>query len=617
MKDAQLIRDKISISNYLGRFINLRHKGGGEYLGLCPFHGEKTPSFTVSDPKGFYHCFGCGAHGDIITFVCQKDNLEYKQALEVLAREAGITLSRTEPRENEDKKLYHAIYDYFSQYYRSCLMKEVKVIQYLEKRGINRATIEKRNLGYVPNTLPKELTDKFGIDALLKAGILAAREYEPEGRHRVGEPHHTTVSEKSGGGSKIYNPFAGRIVIPIYDRYGHKVVAFGARALLDGKHPKYINTGNTSYFHKGYNVYGVESIPRTIQQLLIVEGYFDVLTLGQAAITAIAPLGTALRTEQLAIAWKFHKEPIICFDNDIAGRKAMYKAAINALPDVNPQKSIRFLLLQGGKDPDEVLRERGKAYLVEQMERNALSLAEFIFLEERQSIITDKEQKGTPEQRAALREKLLGLADSIMHKSTALEYRRYFQDKCYKLFSSERMQSRFTRSEGRTLDASLQTRWHDDALSVQGKVIRQQSDITSPILAAFCVLIDKPHLIDYPEVRAKLKSFQCSDKRLEEIREIMLSSPHALVNDRDALEQLRIRISKISALPSTVPTEEAEALAFVFRGLTLYQLELITEKVATLTRSMIDSEAKDLERVQQELVSLKKQEKQLKNSLCV
>lgn len=374
---------RTDIVEVIGERVALK-RAGKDYKACCPFHDEKTPSFTVSPDKQFYHCFGCGAHGTAIGFLMDHGRLEFPEAVEELARRAGLEVPREggrAEREERSAPLLEAL-EAAARFYRRQLREHpraARAVDYLKARGVSGETAAAFGLGYAPP----------GWDSLA-----AALGREPAGR-RVLVAAGLLV-EREGGG--CYDRFRDRITFPIRDRRG-RTIAFGARALGD-EQPKYLNSPETAVFHKGRELYGVYEARRaagTLERLLVVEGYMDVVALAQHGLPwAVAVLGTAVTGEHVERLFRTAPEVIFCFDGDRAGRAAAWRALESALPALAPGRGAAFLLLPDGEDPDSLVRREGR----EAFERRlgeARSLTEHLFAE-----LTARTDTATLEGRARL-----------------------------------------------------------------------------------------------------------------------------------------------------------------------------------------------------------------------
>lgn len=415
------LRNRLPLSGVVGRSVRLI-KRGREFTGLCPFHNEKSPSFTVNDEKGFFHCFGCGAHGDVIGFAMRSGGLAFPEAVEQLAQEAGLAVPRVRPEDREKAeqaatqgKALEEAARWFQAQLQAGAGSEARA--YIQKRGLKPETVDRFRLGYAPSsrTALKEALLARGLPEplLIEAGLL--------------------IKPEDGGAS--YDRFRNRVMFPIADRRG-RVIAFGGRALDPDAPAKYLNSPETSLFHKGRNLYNhalAREAARESGTVIVVEGYMDVIALAQAGIDhAVAPLGTALTEEQIALLWRLSAEPILCFDGDAAGWRAALRAADRALPLLEPGHSFRFAILPGGQDPDDLVRNQGKAAMEDVLAR-ALPLADILWRRE-----TEGRPLDTPERRAALEAALLGLAGQIRNPAVQAHYRDHFRAKLRTLFAPAR-----------------------------------------------------------------------------------------------------------------------------------------------------------------------------------
>ncbi|MBE1236389.1 DNA primase [Phaeovibrio sulfidiphilus] len=339
------LRARLPLSKVVGRRVALVRKGR-DYMGLCPFHNEKSPSFKVDDDKGYYHCFGCGAHGDIFSFEMQIGGVSFPEAVERLAHEAGMEVPKATPRERESARKRASAREVLETacvfFERSLRMPEGRAaLEYLHNRGLDDDTIRQFRLGYAPpgGALKAFLTGQ-GVEEPFLVDLGLA------GRPREGERGRT------------YDIFRDRVIFPITDNAG-RPVAFGGRALGDSG-PKYLNSPETEWFQKGrmlYNLATAREAARTSGTLIVAEGYMDVIAFARAGFPwAVAPLGTALTTGQMELLWRSGPEPVLCFDGDTAGQRAAGKALDNALPLLAPDQYLRFALLPPGMDPDDLSR---------------------------------------------------------------------------------------------------------------------------------------------------------------------------------------------------------------------------------------------------------------------
>jgi DNA primase len=411
------LRSRISLSGLIGRRVKLVRRGR-EFAGLCPFHHEKTPSFYVVEDKSFFHCFGCGAHGDVIGFAMRADNLDFVEAIEKLAGEAGLAVPQATPQEREraqrQKTLLEAA-EAAAAFYEQRLWAPggVRARGYLQGRGLDPQIIRRFRLGWAPDerqALRRALEPEFSDPLLIEAGL---RRQPAEG-----EPS---------------DYFRNRLMFPISDRAG-RVIAFGGRVLGDGQ-PKYLNSPDSPLFEKGRVLYGWSAARAAVIRdeegspgAIVTEGYMDVIALHQAGFaTAVAPLGTALTEFQLHELWRLTPEPLLCFDGDAAGQRAAARAMRRALPLLRPGQSLRFVSLPAGEDPDSVVRQGGRGAF-DQILAAARPLSTVLWESELGASRVD-----TPERRAALERRLMDQIGLIADRTVQAEYRRFARDRLFNL----------------------------------------------------------------------------------------------------------------------------------------------------------------------------------------
>jgi DNA primase len=351
---------RADIIEVLGRRIQLK-KAGREFKACCPFHDEKTPSFTVSPNKGFYHCFGCGAHGTAIGFLMEFDHMSFVEAIEALASMMGVDV----PRDESDRpaRRYDELFSLMGSvenHWQACLRDNSNAVDYLKQRGIDGATAKRFGIGYAPDSW-SDVLDKFGktpeaAERLLATGLVIRKD---NGKH--------------------YDRFRDRIMFPIRDTRG-RTIGFGGRALGDGE-PKYLNSPETVLFHKGRELYGLyeaRQALRQIDQLVVVEGYMDVVALSRHGIDfSIATLGTATTSDHLDRIFRLTDNVVFSFDGDRAGRAAAWRALENALPQVREGRQIRFVFLPEKHDPDSYVNEYGSDAFMQAIDEG-IALSDFL-----------------------------------------------------------------------------------------------------------------------------------------------------------------------------------------------------------------------------------------------
>jgi DNA primase len=418
------LRARVTLSSVVMRTTKLQ-KAGREWKACCPFHNEKTPSFTVSDEKGFYHCFGCGAHGDVIRWMTDQRGLAFMDAVKELAAEAGMEVPRPDPREAEQAERRAGLHDVMAsaqEWFRNNLLSDEgrKAREYLASRGLDGHTIDRFGFGYAPddrNALKKALA-QYEEPMLIEAGLrIAVEDKQP------------------------YDRFRGRLMLPIQDARG-RIIAFGGRILDKDKTdaPKYLNSPDTPLFDKGrtlYNLHRAGPASRKVDRIIVVEGYMDVIALAAAGIEeAVAPMGTALTERQIELLWRLVEVPVLCFDGDAAGQRAAMRAAQRALPLLRPGHSLAFAHMPAGLDPDDVIRQAraqaaggGSAHkegraAMDRLLTEPQSLLETLWRHE-----SAAQPLRSPEDKAGLKERLMAHAESIQHPEIRALYRRELSDR--------------------------------------------------------------------------------------------------------------------------------------------------------------------------------------------
>ena len=410
------IRNRVSLASVVSRSVKLVRRGR-EYVGLCPFHNEKTPSFTVVEDKAFYHCFGCGAHGDVIGFSMRVGGAGFREAVESLAKEAGLQIPDELPEDRERAartKTLHDVCEAACAFFEAQLKEPgaQKAREYLSRRGLDPAAIARFRLGWAPNSrdaLKRALGKDFEAALLIEAGLLRRAE-----------------------NGDTFDFFRNRVIFPISDRQG-RVIAFGGRLIEDGE-PKYLNSPDTPIFEKGRTLYAVhlaKAAPRSDLVPIVAEGYMDVIALHRAGFTgAVAPLGTALTETQLVELWRLGDRPVLCFDGDKAGRNAAVRALDRALPLLRPENGLRFALLPEGEDPDSLVKSHGAEALKTHLE-DAVQTSEFIWrtaTEEREPSFFD-----TPEKILRLQARVDRRIRTIADGQVQREFQHHLADRIWQL----------------------------------------------------------------------------------------------------------------------------------------------------------------------------------------
>lgn len=375
-------------------------KAGRNHQACCPFHNEKTPSFSVSQEKQFYYCFGCGAKGNVISFLMEYDRLEFVEAIEELAKECGMTVPREQnnspgftPQQKSEREKDYTLMEDVARYFQHQLKhadNTQEVIDYLKNRGLSGDIVKYWDIGYAPDKWDGVLAT-FGSDEQKQKRLLELKLVNQNDNHRR------------------YDFFRDRIMFPIRDKRG-RVVAFGGR-IIKGDGPKYLNSPETPIFHKSHELYGLYQARkenRKLQRLLVVEGYMDVVALAQFGISyAVAALGTATTPEHIQTMFKSTDEVVCCYDGDRAGRDAAWRALENALPYLKDGYVMKFLFLPDGEDPDSMVRQVGKDAFEEQLNK-AVTLSTYFF-----ESLMQQHSLGNIEGKAAFKAQALPLIEKI------------------------------------------------------------------------------------------------------------------------------------------------------------------------------------------------------------
>ena len=504
------IRARLQVSEVVARQVKLQRRGR-EFVGLSPFNAEKTPSFTVNDQKGFYHCFSSGKHGDIFRFVMETEGLSFPEAVEKLAGEAGIPMPERSSYDIERDKKRTTLLDVMEKaaaFFENSLRsdKGTAARRYLEDRGLAPACWPRFRIGYAPREryALKEFLATEGVsqDQMAESGMLIAGE-------------DIAVS---------YDRFRDRIIFPITD-LKDQVIAFGGRAMNPDVPAKYLNSPETPLFHKGtilFNHFAARKAAYDEHSLIVAEGYMDVIALNLAGFNhAVAPLGTALTERQLQLAWRMAPEPVLCFDGDKAGLRAAFRALDLALPHLRPGYSLRFALLPEGLDPDDLIRDQGRDAMMNVI-NGAHPLSAMLWSREVQAGSWD-----TPERKAALEKNLESKLSEITDQKVRHHYASDLRAKLNRLWqkgTQETSRSSLTRRHPKPAFANQKT----------GRgLMRPGAHLTPGLNRREVLLILAP--IHYPELL---------DKFIERLAEVDFTSPE--------LDRLRQSLLDAAALPENL-----------------------------------------------------------------
>ena len=520
------LREKVSIVDVVGAKVKLIRKGR-EYQACCPFHNEKTPSFTVNESKGFYHCFGCGAHGDIIKFEMEANNLSFMEAIEKLAEKAGLQVPRdsyAKPEEVEKRNSLYDIMELACKFFEKSLRMPdgVRALDYLAHRGFGDDIIRKFRLGYAPNNngLKTYLTSKGVNDKEMnELGLLTI----PEDKTR--RPHDF---------------FRDRVMIPIMDKRG-KVIAFGGRIMGDGQ-PKYLNSPETPIFNKRrilYNLNYAKDAGYQEKKLIICEGYMDVIGMDKYGIHyAVAPLGTALTEDQIQEAWRVVDVPTCCFDGDLAGRRAAVRSVDRVLPILKAGNSLQYVFLTGAKDPDEFLKTLGREAFDKAISE-VTPLKDLLWQKNVDGIETS-----TPEQKALVEKNIKEEVAKIADETVRNYYIQEMQDKIY----NELGKGASWRKRQQTMQEKKSVYGQKYRYDSKNNASIHQAALATPkvhldeLVAKYVVsaLVLYPSLID--EYEEKIYNFNIKNQQLNSLLENIIE-----INQEEKIEDFAVMTEKLKA----------------------------------------------------------------------
>ena len=510
------LRSRASLSQVVGRKVmwdqRKSNQGKGDMWAPCPFHQEKSASFHVDDRKGFYYCFGCHAKGDAISFVRETENVSFMEAVEILAREAGMTVPKQDPRAQEkaDRRTQLAeVMEIAVQFFRLQLQTGAAgaARDYLVRRGLSAQALERWEIGFAADQwqgLWDHLKAK-GVEDDLILGAGLAKPYTKGGRP--------------------YDTFRGRIMFPIRDARG-RAIAFGGRAMDPNDQAKYLNSPETELFDKGRSLYNVKDARTAAGQgkpLLVAEGYMDVIALVEAGFgAAVAPLGTAITESQLQMLWRISPEPIITLDGDTAGQRAALRLIDLALPLLEAGQSLRFAVMPDGKDPDDVLRAHG-APAVQKLIESAMPMVRLLWQRE-----TDGRVFDSPERKAALDKALREKIMLIKDPSIRSHYGQEIKDLRYQLFRPQQTRKAFSPSgrmggQGKWAAAPLgPSPSAKSSILVTAAGLGATEHLREAVI--LCALLGCPQLVE--EFEPGLSAMHCTDPDHARIRDLMLRHLH-------------------------------------------------------------------------------------------
>jgi DNA primase len=519
------IRARLPVSEVVGKRVKLRRQGR-EWAGLSPFNAEKTPSFFVNDQKGFFHDFSSGKHGDIFAFLIETEGLSFPDAVERLASMAGVPMPRQSGAEAEQETKRGTLLDVLAmaaRIFEANLHQPIgaKARGYLSDRGLGPAVQQRFSLGF---SSPERfaLRDALaglgvGVDQMIEAGLLIHGE----------------------GIAVPYDRFRDRVMFPIHDRAG-RVVAFGGRAMEAGAKAKYLNSPETSLFHKGALLYNHHRARKTAHErgeVIVVEGYIDAIAMSEAGFAnVVAPLGTALTPDQCALIWAMAPEPLLCFDGDSAGRKAAFRAIETALPLIGAGKSLRFALLPEGQDPDDLIRAGGAAAMADVL-KGARAFADMLFQRE-----SDGQQFDTPESRAALERRLTDAVSLIGDEVLRRHYQTDLRRRLTAFFGEERPGGSRREGGARPFERRGTTfpprgpriGLAETPLPAQSKLGRKAREPAREVMI-LAIAAGHPSLLEAH--CEELAAMEFAGKRLAAFRDALIASPPEALQSPEALAE--------------------------------------------------------------------------------
>jgi DNA primase len=585
--EAELIKSRLQLSGIISKRINLQNRGSSGYVGLCPFHREKTPSFFINDDKAMYHCFGCGVHGDVFTFLMEYEGISYKEALEKLAVIAGVELKKQNSKvmaEVEKNKIFFQIYKQTAEFYQQQLFSNAgkRALNYVLSRGISMDMVHHFKLGFAPkdsSQLVEMLKVDFAEADLFESGIIQNKK------------------------NFTYDPFYNRLTFPIQDK-SEKVIAFGGRIIDEGQ-PKYLNSAENPIFHKSSHLYAYNFAKTHIyrqREVLVVEGYMDVIALANQGIhNAVAPLGANIKLSQIEMLWNTCHEPTICFDEDEAGQNAAVKIAHESLGYISHNKSLKFTRLKSGKDPDEVIKNKGVKFFQKLVE-HSIPLADYIFNNE-----VDKLNLSTPEKKILLKKNLEKITSEVADPVLRKSYSQHLVNKYYNLLFSLKAERKSHLSTPKF-----------DILELKQNISAQNKDPED--LSIMSILCDYPALLSDNEIIEEFISIELPNF-LDKIRAILLST--TFDNDTEAssfydtitsAHEISSEIKgtlKILQGVNNYPSLQ-EARENVIRALDVKKIKIIKRELEQIKTQLIVTID---DKLMQKMLYLKEYEKQLENKL--
>jgi DNA primase len=565
MDHIDIIKSKLLLSDIVGKKVRLI-KRGDSFVGLCPFHNEKTPSFSVSNTKGLYYCFGCSAYGDAFEFISQTEGLSFKEAVEKLASVTDVELPKNLNITKEDNKLFSTL-DLAANWFAE---KNQGVMGYLKQRKISPEIIDKFRIGYAPSSGLKEYLNSSDIEdkILIDVGLI---------------------------NKSFYDYFRDRLIFPIYNIAG-RVIGFGGRVLNSEQQPKYLNSPESQLFKKRENLYGLNFALNEIrkkQHIFVVEGYMDVIALHQAGISnTVAPLGTAISAEQIKNLWKFAKEISICMDGDSAGHHAATRVAELALPILEPGYTLKFLTLPSSKDPYDICNEleyKGEGILTA-LDQSTKLHSEYLWHHIIDSNLQHYE-KLAPEKYSILEHKFMEYVNAISNSSIRRYYRDYFYNKAHELRSNFKKQI----FNSKTRAAKGEYFYNKSPELIEAE--QNQAIILR-------IVIEFPEILSHPIFFEQFSHFEFTEVNMKTLQQRIVDviSNGSALNKEQEFEQsyvIRYIFEKTSVLNSQL--NERKSAEIVWNNIVLLEElnSLRKEKIKARLSGNLDLEERLIEQIKQ------------------
>jgi len=484
MTVVDIIKERLDIATVVSKYVKLE-KRGANLLGLCPFHKEKSPSFSVSGDGGYYHCFGCKKSGDLFNFLMEIEKKDFSEVLEELAKQLGVEIPKKDSQRENEKSDHFLVMESAKKWYAENLNKlqNKRAKDYFLARGFFASTIEIFELGFAQDAR-SQLSDFLLKQRISKEQILTCG---------------LAICDEQG---KLVDRFKNRVIFPIYNEK-KQLVGFGGR-LIEPGNPKYLNSPETEFFKKKEILYNLDKAKDSIRksaQAYVVEGYVDVISLAQAGFSnVVATLGTALTLMHLEKLWKYTANPTICLDGDEAGRAAVYRSAHLVLEHIAEGKSVDFILLPSGMDPDEMLKTKGPEYMAEVLSKK-INLSDLIWEFE-----LSKLTKQTPEEVAMFESNLMLLANKIKNNNVRAYYIKFFKDKLWHQFKK-------TRSNSTRATPNL-------ALNNLGNISENLTGVDQAILS---LVINNPEILLNKQIFEEFCAFKFMFAHSELIRSLIIA----------------------------------------------------------------------------------------------